>query len=99
MNPYREAFETLEQKYDALKILFDNVCDMVEADIMVCSEEGCGATFINTPNKQGGDESIVYCRHCEDVHACGEHLSKHLLSKNEDDEEIFLCRNCIAEDE
>jgi hypothetical protein len=97
---YRQAYEDLEKKYNDLNKLYNQVCEMANVITLVCAEPNCGSTFIGSENGDGdyiGDASIHSCTQCNSVHACLNHLSRH-LKKSKNEKGVFgylFCRNCM----
>jgi len=88
-----------QQAYANLKGEFDEVCQMMELKIYPCGEPNCDKKLIRSDlcQKDNGEQMYV-CDYCKEVSVCPDHLMSHLRSMTVDEEDIYLCKTCIAED-
>jgi len=87
------------QAYENLKAEFDEVCQMMELTVYTCDEPGCDKKLIRSDlcQKDNGEEMYV-CDYCEKVSACQDHYMQYLRSMSFNEEDVYLCRQCIMED-
>jgi len=88
-----------QKAYENIKGDFEEVCTMMELTVYTCDEKGCDKKLIRSElcQKDNGEEMYV-CDYCEKVSGCVDHYTNYLRSMTVDEEDIYLCKECIMED-